>query len=114
MAPVTRSAALQRDEDGELDERAGTGMFHRSTHLRGWRKHLHGYGCPRCGTTCHDKPSRDVHDKWHRDQDEWDEEWQELVEALEERIKVLEAQHAFIAETFGHALAPLVGEGEPS
>lgn len=106
---MTRPAALQRDDDSELDERAGTGRFHRSLYLRGWGKHLHGHVCPRCGSTCHDRASRDKHDTDHRNRDEWDEEWQELVEALEERIKVLEAQHAFIAQVMGPRV---MGESE--
>ena len=101
-----------RDEDVRDDAPKG-GLLHRTKHLRGWAKHLHGYACPRCGATVHDRGNRDLHDSWHRDDDEAWQEWAETVEALAARIVVLEAQHALIAESFGHALAPLVGE-EPS
>lgn len=113
-----------RDEDVR-DDRPTGGFLHRTP--REFKAHPFRNGehvCAYPDDSCHAtvfKDERAGHLAWHRRHAEWDEGWQDLVERQadvierqEARIARLEAQNEFIAEAFGHALAPLVGEGEPS
>lgn len=85
-----------REED-ERDDSPRGGFLHRTRHLRGWSKWVHGFNCPRCGASCHDRRDRAQHDSWHRDDDQaWDEWTEELtdirasVEKIEHRIEEIE------------------------
>lgn len=113
-APRLKMETGIRDEDVRDDTPKG-GLFHRTP--SGFRRHpTHpvNHICKVCGVVVHAE-TRDKHAAIHR----WEEEWQDKVEFLEEklsaaetRIERLEAQHALIAETFGHALAPLVEQND--
>lgn len=109
--PRLRMETGTREDDVRDDRPTGkrTGGL-----LRGWRKHLHGYACPRCGVTCHDRMMRTVHDSDHRQRDQWDEDWQELIESQEARLVKLEGQMELMTELLGPSLARLMEEREPA
>jgi hypothetical protein len=117
--------ARHRDDDGQseegaLDERAGSGLFHRAQ--RGWSRHPTHPGefvCDDCDTPLYSARRRDKHVKQHREHAEWDEEWQAEVERISDRMNELETdnvemrgQIALFTELLGPALAQIISDRE--
>lgn len=102
-----------REED-ERDDSPRGGFLHRTRHLRGWSKWVHGFNCPRCGASCHDRGDRSQHDSWHRDDDQAWDEWTEEMAELRAEIVKLRGQMELMTELLGPALARLMEEREPA